>query len=817
MAVRIPQYQQQTSPGGLGVVPTARAPQLDDAGSRATARLANAIGNAAGTLLAVDDHVRAEKERQEAEDAKVWTAKAVADAQVAMASSFAESQDAAGDGAADFTEKFASLFDEYQNDALGNAPNEVSKKFYSEAMLRLRTDMVGKALQFETAERRNWRVNTGKAAIDAVAAHAAADPSRLPVVLAEQRALIDSYDVPAESRRAMRDYLDAQVSTAAVLGEIERDPGTAIEMLSRRLGVAASAIVPPNLPGSAREIQSKFEQIGRSFGFETTSTTRSEGENKRVGGVSNSQHLESRGTARDWSVKGKSPEEVAAFAAALRAEGFEVITKNHGTGPHVHAELPPEGKGKKGPTLNEAVARGKTETTGAMAYDMLTVPQVVQLLGRATSEREKQGTQFRSYIAGREADDLAAFGDGKQPTDPLGPSDFIEAFGGVEGARRWQGYQHAQQFASEVVGLSTKTPAEIASTLKGREPSADAPGYAMAARAHGALVQAANHVMTQRAADPMAYAMGAGLATAEPLNFQDAEAMGAELKNRIGVAETMAQKYGTAYTLLTKDEIGAMSGMMGGMTAPEKAQFLQTVRTSLPDPRAYQSIMGQLRPDSPVTATAGSIMYVGGQVEVSAGGMFSQGQTLRADQVAQRVLMGEDLLNPTKGAKGQDGKPKFPMPSETDLRALWSDYTGPAYAGSPDTEAASYQAFRAFYAAEVASSGDYSGEFSEDVARRAAAAVTGGVADVNGSAIVLPWGVNENFAVDSLRRDWEAQRTAAGLDQVPFEQIGLMTVGDGLYAVTAGTGPVRGRDGRPLYLRAKRVMTSDTPLPPTSM
>jgi hypothetical protein len=98
------------------------------------------------------------------------------------------------------------------------------------------------------------------------------------------------------------------------------------------------------LPADAQAVQQTLSDLGDSFGFETTSVTRSEDENRRVGGVDNSQHLESRGTARDFRVAGKSPEEIRRFVAALEAEGFEVITKNHGTGPHIHAELPPGGR-----------------------------------------------------------------------------------------------------------------------------------------------------------------------------------------------------------------------------------------------------------------------------------------------------------------------------------------------------------------------------------------------------------------------------------------------------------------------------------------
>lgn len=104
---------------------------------------------------------------------------------------------------------------------------------------------------------------------------------------------------------------------------------------SRGSGARAQA------PADAQGVQAQYEEIGSRHGFRTTSTTRSSDENERVGGVPTSQHLEGRGTARDWSVKGKSPEQIRAFVKDLEAAGYEVITQNHGTGPHIHAELPP--------------------------------------------------------------------------------------------------------------------------------------------------------------------------------------------------------------------------------------------------------------------------------------------------------------------------------------------------------------------------------------------------------------------------------------------------------------------------------------------
>lgn len=811
MAVRIPQYQQQTSPNSLGVTPHARGVEVDTSLARAGQQFAGALAGAAGTVADVQERARLKREQEEKENAAIWAGNAMANAAMRAHQEQVKRREQAGDGAADFTQGMLDWTSEDEETIISQAPNDAAKKFVREGYLRLRMEVFNSATAFEDGERQKWRVDTVKDSIEAVSSVVAQDPTQFNVRMAEQRAVIDALNVPPDTKRAMREALTDQVSTAYVLGDAERNPSAALGKLYTRLGTR-----PPEtgkaatMSRDAKEVQAKYETIGGAFGFETTSATRTPGENAAVGGVPDSQHLS--GTARDWSIHGKSQAEVQGFVAALQADGFEAfVHKVKGGALHVHAELPPARKQR---TVEQAVAENpEGEHVGETAYDLLPLDKVVSLLGTVRQKVDQQQSQMRTIIAMREADDLAAYGDGKMPSAPLAPADFA-VFGGLEGARRWQNYQNAQRFATQLQGLATKTPAEI-QALAAAGPSPDQPGYASAAQAHGALVQAAGAVLTQRAEDPVAFAIEHKLVNAQPLNFQDADAMGAELKNRVGVAQTMNQQYGTRYTLLTKQEATQMTTMLGGMTAPEKAQFLSTVRSNLPDPTAYQSIMATLRPDSPVTATAGSLMAVGGKVKLGRDGMFSDAPRMSADQVAQRVLIGEDLLNPAKGDKASDGKPKFPMPPESDLRGAWASYTGTAYASAPDTEAASYQAFRAFYAAETAAAGRYDGTFHKEVAERAAAAVTGGVVDVNDSTIVLPWGLPETYVRDQLRWGWERQAKAAGLGSVPFESISLQTIGDGVYAVTAGTGPVRGKDGQPMLLRVPRNSNDLIPQVPT--
>lgn len=147
----------------------------------------------------------------------------------------------------------------------------------------------------------------------------------------------------------------AMQTSLADLAMAKANAGTQmnLEVLRQQLGIlnevrsayggtpSARGSISSALPADAKAVQADYEDLGQQFGFTTTSALRSAEENEEVGGVANSQHLDTRGTARDWSVKDKSPEEIKAFVAALEAKGYEVITRNHGTGPHIHAELPP--------------------------------------------------------------------------------------------------------------------------------------------------------------------------------------------------------------------------------------------------------------------------------------------------------------------------------------------------------------------------------------------------------------------------------------------------------------------------------------------
>lgn len=837
MAVRIPQYQQQTAPNSLGTTPHARGVGIDDS-------IGQGMQQFAGTLMGVGQQLEAQRRHDEAEDAKVWTANATAKAQQDMATTFAGMQETVAEGAPNFTKDFTDKFSEYEEGLLANAPNDTSRKFLGERLLALRADMSNRALGFEVEERRRWRVNTGKQAIDTVAATAAMDPARAPVMLAEQRAMIDALEVPPEQKRALRDHLNDTVSTAVALGEIERDPLMARAKLADRLGIDAAAAAG----GGSATAEVVWERMidresgGQQLGKDGKPLTSPKGAIGRAQVMPDTGPIAARLAGLPWDPARyrTDPDYNTALGRAyydeqLREFGSPALAAAaYNAGPGAVREwIGRFGDPRKGAiTVAEFAAKipyketreyvaavappSRTptevahdpeagEATGDAIYDLLPVPTVVTLLARTNQEMEKQQAQLRAAVAVRENDDLAAFADGKAVAQPISSGEFVAAFGPVEGMRRAEAYGRGQQFAGALSQLATMAPEDINRTVAEWDARAQpGAGYENAAKYRDALVHARAVVLQQRHEDPIAFAAGAGLATIEPLNLADPEAMGAELKNRAGVAATMRDKYRTPYSLLTRGEVDSMTATMRAMSAPEKADFLATVRGSLPDAVPYHSIMAQLRPDSPVTATAGSMLALpaGAKVAIGDDGMFSAAPTMTGAQVARTILIGEDLLNPPKDAKGQDGKPKFALPSDKDLRLTWAEYTGTAYAGAPEAEQSSFQAYRAFYAAEAARLGQYDGEFNEDVAQQAARAVTGGVEWVGGSQIVLPYGVGAETTLDLLKAQWSTARAAAGLSpSIDLGAVNLQTVGDGLYAVSAGTGPVRDKAGRPILLR----------------
>jgi hypothetical protein len=189
--------------------------------------------------------------------------------------------------------------------------------------------------------------------------------------------------------------------------------------------------------------------------------------------------------------------------------------------------------------------------------------------------------------------------------------------------------------------------------------------------------------------------------------------------------------------------------------------------------------------------------------------LFSAGTLVQPRAAAQVMLEGEQLLNPSKGTKAEDGKgARWPMPKDTDLAKEFTDEVGNVFANDARGYETAYQAFRAYYAGKAARQGllDAS-KVDSDIAQEAVAAATGGVSEFNGQKVLRPWGTSEKAFKSQLRSAFDAAIAANGLKGSPYDNFDayrFIQQGPGVYVPTSGAGAggyLPGAKGQPLALQ----------------
>lgn len=307
-----------------------------------------------------------------------------------------------------------------------------------------------------------------------------------------------------------------------------------------------------------------------------------------------------------------------------------------------------------------------------------------------------------------------------------------------------------------------------------------------------------NSIQLLRSA-PLEYAAQREGAIVEPLDFSKMDTWASNLANRTAILTEQARRNGTEPKGLLKQEAAALSSFMASASDQAKTETLKLLRKGFADDKVFRATMQQIAPDSPVTALAGMIATRERPMKIS--GFFSD-ETFTPGSTAGLLLAGERLLNPGKDAKGQDGKPTFPMPKDADLRLKFNSMAGEAFAGNPEAMQITYQATRAAYAALTAQKGDYSGALNDSMLKEAIQRATGGVADVNGGVVIKPWGMDDSTFKSVARAEFGRAVEQAGMPQMKdqWPRLRLQNTKGG-YLVKSGTGYLLGKDGNPVLLR----------------
>jgi len=424
----------------------------------------------------------------------------------------------------------------------------------------------------------------------------------------------------------------------------------------------------------------------------------------------------------------------------------------------------------------------------------------------AETKMRQDHARLQAEVDLKVRDATAMQADGKVDPFNFTQETFTQAYG-ADGVRRFQDYQNGRVMAADIGSYMTMAPAQIEAALQANQTKVDdlaktdGAGYAAADARQQLRIKAAQSVVKMQQDDPQAYAVKAGLSTAKPLDMGDPAKFGAELAGRAATASMLRDTYKTPFTLLMKNEATALAAGFNKMSSDQKLAYLGAVAKAVPDPQAAQSVFQQIAPDSPVTAVAGKLMTMMGSMPIGAG-MFSSGTTYNPKTVATMIIQGEELLNPNKAMKKEDGKPvNLIMPKEQDLRDPFNNAVGAAFTNQPQSAEVAYQSVKAYYAAKMVQLGDYSGTFNSSVIKEAIEAVTGGASELRNTKVIRPWGMDDASFKDNAKRafDAEMQRLGRKGPAANFASYGLENYGDA-YRVRAGTGYVEERPGVPLTL-----------------
>lgn len=318
-------------------------------------------------------------------------------------------------------------------------------------------------------------------------------------------------------------------------------------------------------------------------------------------------------------------------------------------------------------------------------------------------------------------------------------------------------------------------------------------------------VAAAKSDIELRDSDPQTWAQVHGVTPNQPMDFTPKV-----LQDRAQSALLMNRDYGAPVKLFTNEEAKQFTVKMESQNTNQQLATLKTLRDNTGNPVIYQSALQQIRPDSPVTAIAG--MYLGLDKQVTNTHWFKPDETVTGESVAQNLLDGEALLNPTKASQKENGVGKiFPMPSDgtsnqPGLRQSFNDYVGDAFRGQPQLADQAYQAFKAYYASQASKKGDYTGVLNSDISTPAAKAVLGAVVDSGSHKVIVPWGMDETTFNDLAKIRFGQLATVMGFDQrkVNYDNVSLENTGEqGKYRAVVGAGYLLDAGGKPLTITVR--------------
>lgn len=333
------------------------------------------------------------------------------------------------------------------------------------------------------------------------------------------------------------------------------------------------------------------------------------------------------------------------------------------------------------------------------------------------------------------------------------------------------------------------------------------------------LKSAVNNNVKQLGDSPLTFYQNRSGQAVAPIDFTQPEAAASGFEERAEILGALRKQYGASVALkpLLPNEAQALSSELNRATPAEAIDAFASLHSALQTPELYRAAVQQVAPDSPVTALAGMMATKDTSV-TTARHWFGPDATIPAREVATTMLEGERLLNPSKSAKTEDGRPQTKalyLPQVKPLQLAFQNAVGDAFAGRPGAAENAFAAVQAYYVGKAARSGKLASQSSDidsGIVQESVSAVLGTTIDYHGAGKVFaPLGMDRSTFENRIERTFAATAKSRGLPPSltdSFSQLGLRNAGDGTYYVTQGRSFLTDGSGAPIVLDVNKPLTS---------
>ena len=232
------------------------------------------------------------------------------------------------------------------------------------------------------------------------------------------------------------------------------------------------------------------------------------------------------------------------------------------------------------------VAFNPNVKTGDPVIDALPLPDKIKLF-RASRQRRGQQAQQAKVELKRSVDNVLSrainTGDVSELPDV---ADFISVYGQDEGVRMHAEVEKQAQLNAAIHSMPAMSVGDMDATSQALTPQKDDPEYATRMEQKATWDKAAEKVKTERAKDPMRFAIeGIPELGFKPITDWSNQTLAIqELTNRISSYKDVAKRFGTDAHILAKTEATGLCQAFANMDEDHQAEYAQKLSDAIFDP-----------------------------------------------------------------------------------------------------------------------------------------------------------------------------------------------------------------------------------------